>query len=298
MEHPNGQISVVGAGAVGTSLAALLKKAGYEIRGISTRTEDRLTSALDFLDLPRSRGFLETGDWCYGVDLLLITVPDDIIGPVAESLAEKELTNQETLAVHCSGAHGAGELLGPLMVNGTRIGAFHPLQTVPDPAAGTKSIPGCWIALDGKPEVIDELKQIVRSIDARPFVVPEKHRTLYHAAAVFACNYTIALISIAEQLMETSAGEVEHPLDPLTPLIEKSINNALTTSPSEILTGPAVRGDVETLRRHLHSLKEEDDRLPSCYLELSIQCLNMAVESGRLDEKKKRQIVNQLEEIE
>jgi len=286
--------AVIGAGAVGTSLAALLQDAGCELKGFSTRTEESLQASRDFLDLPGDVGRRRIGSWCGAVDLLLITVPDDRIRPVAEELACEDLITKQTLVVHCSGAHTARDLLEDLASSDVPVGSFHPLQTVPDPRSGVKSIPGSWVAVGGSDEVTAQLENLARKLDCSPVVIPEDKRPLYHASAVVACNLTIALFSIAGDLMKDAAKDLDEPLAPLRPLVEQSIRNVFEKGPEEALTGPALRGDRDTLHSHVNALGDLDPEFIEPYMALTRKCLDIGRETGRLDPEQVEDLLHEL----
>ncbi len=278
------QIGIIGAGAVGTALAGLFASAGHDLCGIATRTEQSLKKSLNLLDLPPEAGHLDAGPWCSNADVLFITVPDDQISGIADQIRRKEILSDETLTVHCSGAHTADELLTPLKSpsRGLRIGSFHPLQTVPDPKSGMQSIPQAWVAIEGSADVCSELDALADQIGADSFVIPPDRKDLYHAAAVFASNHVISVLSVAANLMQKATDDEVDPLATLQPLIDASVSNALKTSPESALTGPAARGDGDTINAHQASIKEVDEDYADLYVELTKNCMKIARERGDL----------------
>jgi predicted short-subunit dehydrogenase-like oxidoreductase (DUF2520 family) len=280
-------IGIIGAGAVGTALAGLFLDAGHDICGIATRTPSSLEKHLSLLDLPSEHGFSGPGSWCSAADLLFITVPDDQISGVADHIAGKELLSDDTLSVHCSGAHTAEQLLAPLEdpSRDLSIGSFHPLQTIPDPESGMQSIPGARVAVEGAPEVCSELASLAEQIGTRPFVIPPDRKDLYHAAAVFASNHLISVLSVAAELMREATDDEVDPLEALKPLIDASVSNAVNNSPESALTGPAARGDEDTIDVHRSSIEEVDGDYVELYVELTNHCLEIARRRGDLSKE-------------
>ena len=189
-------ISVVGAGRVGTAMAVLLGRAGHRIVAVSGRgpTRDRASRFLS--DVP----FLDPADAARAGDLVLIGVPDDAIPAIVEQIAAAEGFRAEQWVAHLSGASGLG-VLAPARAAGARPLAIHPLQTFPDVAAALDLIPGCAMAVtadDAEGYTIGE--RIADDLMARPFRLDDAKRPLYHAAAVFASNYLIVTSAIAEDL--------------------------------------------------------------------------------------------------
>jgi predicted short-subunit dehydrogenase-like oxidoreductase (DUF2520 family) len=110
--------------------------------------------------------------------------------------------------------------------------------------------------------------------------VPPEGHTYYHAAAVMASNYVIALVDAAVMLMRAAGIGDETARRALAPLVEASSANALRQGPVEALTGPVQRGDVETLRLHMRALRAAPDRLREFYAAAGLYALNIALRRG------------------
>ena len=215
-------ISVVGAGRVGTAMAVLLGRAGHRIVAVSGRgpTRDRASRFLS--DVP----FLDPADAARVGELVLIGVPDDAIPGIVEQIAAAEGFRAEQWVAHLSGASGLG-VLAPARAAGARLLAIHPLQTFPDVSAALDLIPGCAMAVtadDAEGFTVGE--RIADDLMARPFRLDDAKRPLYHAAAVFASNYLIVTGAIAEDLFR-SAG-VPDPLAAMLTLQRASLDNVRT----------------------------------------------------------------------
>jgi hypothetical protein len=90
--------------------------------------------------------------------------------------------------------------------------------------------------------------------------VPDRERALYHAAAVFASNYVVALLGEAVSLLVQSGWTAQEARQGLTHLAEGAVANVMKRGPTAALTGPVRRGDAETVKRHLDALAELDTR--------------------------------------
>jgi len=138
--------------------------------------------------------------------------------------------------------------LAALSAVGPRIGSLHPLQTLPNPVDGAAALPGAWIAVTAQDGGLASfLKDLTNSVGARPFVLADAHRDLYHAAAAAASNYVIAALALAEELF----GRVGVPFAAARPLVEAVTHNAFQLGPLAALTGPIARSDVGTVRSQL-----------------------------------------------
>ena len=144
---------------------------------------------------------------------------------------------------------------------GYAVGSMHPLQTVADPWSGGDRLRGVAFALAGEPEALAVARRLVRALDGQPLVIPPKLRPLYHAAAVFASNYLVALVSAAVRLLGQTGVDEEDAVAAVLPLIRGTLNNLGNLGVGAALTGPIARGDVDTVRLHLARLSPEDRAL-------------------------------------
>jgi predicted short-subunit dehydrogenase-like oxidoreductase (DUF2520 family) len=100
---------------------------------------------------------------------------------------------------------------------------------------------------------------------------------LYHAGAVFASNYFVVVEAIAQQLLERAGLGREEAWAALAPLVRGTCDNLTRTGPEGALTGPVVRGDVDTVARHLRALPEAEREL---YRELGRAVLELVRRRG------------------
>ena len=215
-------------------------------------------------------------------DALFLAVPDRAVPQVARALAAAETT--PPAVVHLSGALGLAPLR-PLLVSGREVGSFHPLQSFSgdQPAAAFKDI---VVAVDGSSEELRrDLEKIAVAVGARAWYVPEEARDLYHAAAVMAANYLVALAAEAVEVLEAAHWSREEALRGLLPLMSGVLGNLRQTGLPRALTGPIRRGDVETVQRNLRALDGLEDPGPGrAYRILGLAALELAREDGLDDD--------------
>ncbi len=206
----------IGPGRAGRSLMAALEAAGgYQSMGALGRGQAVAAAARD-------------------VDLLVIATPDGEVGRVAESVDPDE----DCVVVHLSGSLGLGVLEGH-----PRRGSLHPLVPLPTPAVGAERLrAGITFAVAGDPMV----HGLVEALGGRALRVDDASRPAYHAAATIAANHLVALVGQVERVA-ASAGL---PLDAFAGLLRAATDDALALGPRHALTGPAARGDWETVDRH------------------------------------------------
>lgn len=230
-------LAVIGAGKVGRSIAAAAEQAGMPVR--LAEREDAVTA-------------------CREAEVALLCVPDGEV-PTACEVAAAAVPPLRFVG-HTSGATSI-HALAAARAAGAEAFSLHPLQTIPD---GETDLAGAPCAVAGSSAGAARLaRELGARLGMRPFDVPEDHRAAYHAAAVLASNLLVALEESAAALMD-EAGVALPARELLAPLVRRTAANWAERGP-EALTGPAARGDVETIERHLEALRELAPELVPVY---------------------------------
>jgi len=273
-------ISVVGAGRVGTALAVLLARAGHRVAAVAGRDGTRERASTFLPGTP----VVPAADAAAAGEVVIVGVPDGEVEAVATALAFR----QGAAVVHLSGALGLDALRGPEAAGHTVL-ALHPLQTFPTVEAAIDRFPGSAAAVTGRTEQGFALgERLAVDAGARPFRLADEDRPLYHAGAVLASNAVVALMGLAADAF-TVAG-IDHPVELFLPLTRASVENAGALGPGEALTGPVVRGDAATVERNLQALAERAPAAVAPYVALSRAAADLAVQAGRLDEERRAAI--------
>jgi predicted short-subunit dehydrogenase-like oxidoreductase (DUF2520 family) len=287
---------VVGPGRLGSALARALDDAGLTVGALGVRGRVDETATPPCLPLVRA---------AREADVVLLTVPDDVIGAVAGQLAEALGPSAGAkFVVHCSGLVGL-DVLEPLRSLGARVASLHPLQTF----AGETSddllagVPSAVTAHDEADLVL--ASALVERLGGRPFALADERKPLYHLAAAVASNLFVALQSEAIELMNeaigaagatsrTAAADDVEGRRVLAPLVRTTAANLLAVGPERALTGPVARGDVGTVRAHLALLQRHPQWVREAYRALSLQALALA--APRLDDERVRALKDLLGE--
>jgi predicted short-subunit dehydrogenase-like oxidoreductase (DUF2520 family) len=212
---------------------------------------------------------------------ILIAVADDAIPAVASKLAADGL--RDAVVLHTSGAAGP-EALRTLRDTGNAIGVLHPLQTVPTAERGIQSLPGATYAFAGDPAAVEWAGSLVARLGGKELAIDPRRWHHYHAAAVMACNYQVTLMDAALELMETAGLRRATALEALAPILRATTENILASGPEKALTGPIVRGDVGTIRRHLASLETAFPETRRLYVAAGQRTIPVAKRAGLPDE--------------
>ena len=269
----NSPIGIAGAGRIGQALGWLLRDRGEPVIAIAGRDPSRTAAAAAFVgDGVRAVSYAELPALCSRV---LIAVPDDALDSVVGILSK---AMRGGMVLHTCGTRGP-EALAPLKALGISCAAMHPLQTVTTPAQGLVGLPGAAFAITGSDSpALTWALEIAASLKGETVRIAPEHRPLYHAAAVMASNYAMALLDAAAILMKETGIEEEQALRALTPLIRASVENALTMGPLRALTGPVERGDRGTIATHLRALANAPvpESVKALYRAAGLHALNMA----------------------
>jgi predicted short-subunit dehydrogenase-like oxidoreductase (DUF2520 family) len=253
---------IVGAGRAGLALALLLERAGAAGRrtviGRRAQAPDHPLFVGDALAAEYLADLPTPNPPPSGI---VIAVPDDAIAEVAERLAALALP-AGTPVVHLSGALGL-EPLESLARAGAVVGGVHPLRAITDGVAGAEQLRGAYFGVEGEGAARSLAERIVAAAEGRVLEIAPGAKALYHASAVLASNYMVALLAAAESLAERAglAREVAH--GALSELATGALAAAAERGPAAALTGPIARGDAETVRAHLAQLSGGERRLYS-----------------------------------
>lgn len=264
---------IVGAGRVGSVLAAKLRAAGHTISAVSGRSDDtrlRVSTLLPGIEILEPAGVVAQSD------IVILSVPDDSLIRVAEELASVIRPGQVVL--HTSGRHGV-EALAALTRRGARAIAFHPAMTFTGTDVDLNRT--CVFGLTAADSERELAERLVSDLGGTPMWVAEANRALYHAALAHGANHLVTLVSQSMDLLR-SAGAAD-PAAVLRPLLAAALDNSLAYGDAAA-TGPVVRGDVTTIRAHVDAFDQADvdDATVEAYLELARATASRAEASGRL----------------
>ena len=273
------KIGFIGAGTVGTALAIRLTEKGYMVIAASSRSlasAQRLAQAV-----PNCKVYETTQGVADAAELVFITTPDDAIPKVA---AQVNWHNGQKV-VHCSGADSL-HVLEPARQAGALVGCFHPLQTFANVNQAIDNLPGSTFALEAEEPLLTLLKEMAKALGGDWVVLRAGDKVLYHAAAVFACNYVVTLVKLATDLWQTFGIPPDKATKALLPLLQGTIRNIGNVGLPNCLTGPIARGDLGTIKKHLKALEIASPSLVTAYSELGLQTIPIALAKGRIDQEK------------
>jgi predicted short-subunit dehydrogenase-like oxidoreductase (DUF2520 family) len=224
-------------------------------------------------------------------DVLLLTVPDDALDNVVRMLVASGSIRSGQLVIHTSGRHGM-TVLQPALDVGARGIAMHPAMTFTGTELDLAHLPGCVYGITCGAGEREDAQELVDDLDGRVVWVEEHNRTRYHAALAHGANHLVTLVSQAMDLLR-EAGSTD-PAATLRPLLTAALDNALEYGDAA-LTGPIVRGDVQTVAEHLRSLAGSSPSTLDSYVAMARATAVHAVRDGRLEARRAAALVELLD---
>ncbi len=269
------RVGVVGAGRVGAVLARALSLAGHEIvaaAGESDASRNRIDALLPGVRVDKPSVVARD------CDLLLLTVPDDMLPNVVAMLSASGSIHPGQYVVHTSGRHGLAVLTEADAV-GAHVIALHPAMTFTGTAVDLPRLRDCVFGVTVEEAEKPVAERLVADLGGRAMWVPEERRGLYHAGLAHGANHLVTLVTEAMEIL--SAAGADDPAGTLRPLLAAALDNALLAGDAA-LTGPIVRGDVNTVAAHLADLATNAPQTLTSYVALARATLDRVVTDGRL----------------
>jgi predicted short-subunit dehydrogenase-like oxidoreductase (DUF2520 family) len=232
------KISFIGSGNVAWHLALALENVGHSVLEVFYNA--KVKTDLDFSESK--------------AEIFILAVADDAMTEVCKVLK----LPQNTIIAHTSGSKSLNDLKDlieeyqPFEMD---CAVFYPLMTF---TAGVKieikDVPFCIESYNVPTR--DLLTKMAQQLSKTVYLVSSAERKVLHIGAVFACNFTNHLLSLSQYILEKENLD----FDLLKPLIKETLRKSLTADhAADVQTGPAVRGDNGTIKKHLGYLSEEDD---------------------------------------
>ncbi|NGN65130.1 DUF2520 domain-containing protein [Streptomyces sp. A7024] len=269
-------IGVVGAGRVGPALAAALGLSGHHPVAVNAVSETARRRAEDLL--PGVPVVSDPAEVLARADLVLLTVPDDVLPGLVEGLADTGAVRPGQLLIHTSGRYGA-DVLEPATRAGALPLALHPVMTFTGTQIDVQRLAGCSFGVTAPEELRLAAEALVVEMGGEPEWVDEAARPLYHAALAIGANHLVTLVSQSMELLRTAG--VQAPERMLGPLLGAALDNALRSGDAA-LTGPVARGDAGTVAAHIEQLRAHAPQAVASYVAMARATADRALAHGLL----------------
>lgn len=237
---------IIGAGNVATHLVKALSNT-IKIKQIYSRDIRNATFAAKGLGNCSAINDLEKID--PAADIYIISVKDDVISHIVETVCHK---CPDKLWVHTSGSIPISVFDG----HAQRYGVLYPLQTFSrDVYVNLSEVP---FFIEGNEfNTEQEISNFAKLLSPLIHIADSDCRRRIHTAAVFACNFTNHLWSISNDILNEGGLS----FDILSPLLQATLTKAINVSPYNAQTGPARRGDIGTMQKHLQILNLKNQEI-------------------------------------
>lgn len=244
------RIAIVGAGNLGSALAVALRRAGFTVDAVIARPAgNSIRKARRLAKQVGARALSDLGG--VNAELVWFCVPDSQIGRATRALAQKFRWNG-TVALHSSGALTSDELK-PLRQRGAAVASVHPLMTfVPGSQPALEGVP---FAIEGDGRAVQMARQIVRELGGQPFAIRKKDKAAYHAWGTFASPLLTALLATTERVAVSAGVKRKVAVRRMIPILQQTLANYAQRGAARSFSGPIIRGDVDTVKRHLKMLE-------------------------------------------
>jgi predicted short-subunit dehydrogenase-like oxidoreductase (DUF2520 family) len=269
------KVGVIGPGRAGTALARALERAGHQVTAaaaVSEASKRRVRENFPRAALTDPAGVLDAAD------LVLLTVPDDVLPGLVEGLAATGAPYAGRLVAHASGAHGVRVLDAATRAGALPL-ALHPVMTFTGREDDVDRIKGVSFGVTAPEQLRLVAEALVIEMGGEPVFIAEQDRPLYHAALAFAANYLVTLVAQAGSLLREAGAE--NPERMLGPLLSAALDNGLRFGDAG-LTGPVARGDDGTVAAHVAAIAAHEPAALPAYRALARLTADRALAAGRL----------------
>lgn len=247
------QFNMIGVGRLGSSLAAaLIHRCHWQLVSVCNQQQKHAEHQVAVLGMGVAADSI---DALLPAKVTFLTTPDDQLPMLAESLAKSELIRAGDIVIHCSGVHSSA-ILAALKSKGAYVGSIHPLKAFPSSVPNPDAFEGCDCVVEGDDSVVNFLLTLFGQLGAKMVCLDADKKQLYHAAAAMASNYLVTLAAAATSMLTEAGIQPEQAKLMCERLMENSLLNIKgSVCAEQALTGPLMRGDINTVLLHLNAIE-------------------------------------------
>ena len=280
-------IALIGPGKVGCAVGKRLFNSGYPVHAVIGRDHVRTTDASIFIGADEAVASTNLQS-AAGAEIILLATADDQLETLAAKLQQQLELNEDQCLIHFSGLHSAAILSSQTSSHKTL--SIHPLLPFANRQIAAETLQDCPCALEGEARAIELGIELIKALGGQPFQIDSEKKALYHASACIASNFLVTLFATAAELLAGCGieGAAENKL--LLPLVQATLDNVAHLGPQRGLTGPIVRGDRNTVTKHIASLELSAPELMPLYQLLGSKTVDLARDSSRLSQEQADQL--------
>lgn len=249
------KVGFIGAGRVGCSIGKYFVRHGIHVTGYYNRNPGPAKWAAEFTE---TRVF-ETMEECVsGSEAVMIAVPDDAICPVWNQLRGYPVKGK--VFCHFSGAL-ASDVFDGIDAAGAYGCSLHPMYAFADRETAYRGLDGIGFTIEGADEAVQLVRGLLEDCHNPVIRMQASQKVRYHAAASMLSNHVAGVLSCGYELLEEAGFSEEQARTFSGALVLGNVRNVIENGAMKALTGPIERGDVETVRQHLHVLTPEQEEM-------------------------------------
>ncbi len=283
------EISIIGAGRLGTSLGAALSKKGYRIKSLSCKTARSAEESRTIIG--QGKASADNIQTAKSGDILFLCLPDEEILKVGKELNNANINWSGRFIFHCSGLLSS-EVLEPFSAKGASTASIHPIQSIDHQKSPPEQFENIYFGLEGEIEALKMSQEIIQRLGGRSLIIKAKDKAVYHAACSIASNFLVVLLDMASSLLTRIDLPEDQAFQVLCPLVKGTLHNVKKFNIRSSLTGPVIRGDRESVEKHLEALR----KFPP-YDQTYTSLASLALEIARREKKLSAQKIKALKDL-
>ncbi len=243
-------VAIVGAGNFASALAVSLRRSGYEIEAVISRSRAASMKKARSLAAEVGARAFSTIPRTLSAELIWFCVPDGQIAVAARGVAEI-IEWKGRVALHSSGVLTSDELAA-LRSRGAAVASVHPLMTF---VSGSRPpLEGVSFAVEGDASAVRVARRVIEDLGGNAHRIRKEDKAAYHAWGTFASPLLTALLATTEQVAVGAGVRREDARRRVMPILRQTLENYATLGAPDGFSGPIIRGDADTVRRHLRVL--------------------------------------------
>lgn len=250
-------IGIIGAGKVGVSVGRYLKDNNIQISGFYDINSDNAAFAAQFT---QTDCFSDLEELVKVSDTLFITTPDNVIGSVWDCIRDKNMSVQNKIVCHFSGALSS-DVFTDSQSTGAGVCSIHPMLAFSDKLTSYRIPANTFFAVEGDETAVSALKSLFESLGNTVCRIDRSKKPLYHTAASVLSNELVALLDMGYSLLEQCGFSRDDAVKATQNLVSGNVKCVLENGCVNALTGPVERNDLQTVKKHVNSLEGEDRQI-------------------------------------
>ena len=261
---------IIGAGRVGCSLGKYFRSKNADLVGYY---DTNAAAAKEAAAFTQTAGFNQVQQLVRESDILFITTPDSLLVPVWEEI--KGMSHRNQIICHCSGALSSDSFSGAKEA-GVSCCSVHPMLPFSNKFSSYEQLNKAFFTVEGQDAAVEAISGLFSSIGNEVCRIDGAKKAKYHAAASILSNQVIAVLDMGYTLLEDCGFTRDEAVRATGQLVMRNIENVLEAGCDGALTGPIERNDIETVKKHIACMQNDDSDDVSLYKMLGTKLAKIA----------------------